>query len=242
MLGLGITGLVVAVVGFVVALVLNVFVFDEFDAYGEVAIPGQESLELPEGEVSVSFHTVVNGGTDGGFYTPALGLSITPPDGVNQEQVVITEQGSSTTSVNNDVRAQVFAVQIPQAGDYVIRTSGDMSGYIAPRLAFGHGSQYWWLLWVFGAVFVIALIDVLLGSVWLARARRTPVPLQPSQFAGGIYPYPDSSAPPSYAPASYSPNEDGIRLEQLKTLAALRESGALTEAEFQAEKRRLLGS
>ncbi|MGU3654302.1 SHOCT domain-containing protein [Mycolicibacterium sp. A43C] len=32
-----------------------------------------------------------------------------------------------------------------------------------------------------------------------------------------------------------------MRLENLKTLAALRDSGALTEAEFESEKRRLLG-
>jgi hypothetical protein len=31
-----------------------------------------------------------------------------------------------------------------------------------------------------------------------------------------------------------------VRLEQLKTIAALRDSGALTEAEFNAEKRRIL--
>ena len=33
-----------------------------------------------------------------------------------------------------------------------------------------------------------------------------------------------------------------MRLEQLKQLAALRDSGALTEAEFEAEKRRILES
>ncbi|WP_322790548.1 SHOCT domain-containing protein [Mycolicibacterium helvum] len=32
-----------------------------------------------------------------------------------------------------------------------------------------------------------------------------------------------------------------MRLDQLKTLAALRDSGALTQAEFDAEKRRILG-
>jgi hypothetical protein len=31
-----------------------------------------------------------------------------------------------------------------------------------------------------------------------------------------------------------------VRLEQLKQLAALRDSGALTDAEFEAEKRRIL--
>ena len=40
--------------------------------------------------------------------------------------------------------------------------------------------------------------------------------------------------------ASYQPTDQGVRLEQLKTLAALRDSGALTAAEFEAEKRRIL--
>ena len=42
-----------------------------------------------------------------------------------------------------------------------------------------------------------------------------------------------------YASASPQPAPD--RIEQLTKLAKLRENGALTEAEFQAEKRRLLG-
>jgi hypothetical protein len=33
-----------------------------------------------------------------------------------------------------------------------------------------------------------------------------------------------------------------VRLEQLKQLAALRDSGALTDQEFEAEKRRILDS
>ena len=36
--------------------------------------------------------------------------------------------------------------------------------------------------------------------------------------------------------------DDGVRIQQLKTLAALRDSGALSEQEFEAEKRRLLDS
>ncbi|WP_347403854.1 SHOCT domain-containing protein [Mycobacterium sp. 236(2023)] len=39
---------------------------------------------------------------------------------------------------------------------------------------------------------------------------------------------------------SYQPTDHGVRVEQLKTLAALRDSGALTEAEFESEKRRVL--
>jgi hypothetical protein len=51
--------LVASIIGFVAVLILNAFVLDEYDAYGEVPIPGSSSLQLPEGEVTVSFHTVL---------------------------------------------------------------------------------------------------------------------------------------------------------------------------------------
>ena len=34
--------------------------------------------------------------------------------------------------------------------------------------------------------------------------------------------------------------DEGTKIEQLKTLAALRDSGALTEVEFEAEKHKIL--
>ena len=49
--------MVVSAIGFIVTLILNAFVFDEYDAYGEVPIPGSSSLQLPAGDVTVSFHT-----------------------------------------------------------------------------------------------------------------------------------------------------------------------------------------
>ena len=38
----------------------------------------------------------------------------------------------------------------------------------------------------------------------------------------------------------YSPDGAGVRIEQLKTITALRDSGALTRQEFEDEKRRIL--
>jgi hypothetical protein len=51
------------------------------------------------------------------------------------------------------------------------------------------------------------------------------------------YPPEQYAAPPPPAPAA-APAED--RVEKLKDLAALREQGVLTEAEFAAEKARIL--
>ena len=49
--------LIVLLIGLVVSSVLNAFVLDKFDAYGEVPIPGTRTLHLPAGDVTVSFHS-----------------------------------------------------------------------------------------------------------------------------------------------------------------------------------------
>ena len=45
----------------------------------------------------------------------------------------------------------------------------------------------------------------------------------------------------AYEPAGpFTPTDQGVRIEQLNTLARLRDSGALTEGEYKAEKKRVL--
>jgi hypothetical protein len=251
---------VVAVAGFITTLVLNAFFLDKYNAYGEVSIPGTGSVHLPAGEVTVSLHALVIGSTDGGgLPVPPLGVSITPPDGVPKPEV--TESIGSTTTVNNDAHVRVWHVHVLQDATYNVSTEGQVGGYINPRLAFGHQSSYGYLIWVFVALFVVGLIDVVLSTMWLARARRRGVPSPvgspylsgsgnfgqssfPSTFSSSFpssFPKPAAS-PPTFVPppAAYEPTGEGVRVERLKTLATLRDSGALTEEEFQAEKRRIL--
>ncbi|MGB7111347.1 MAG: SHOCT domain-containing protein, partial [Mycobacterium sp.] len=102
--------MVVAVPGFIATLVLNAFFLDDYDAYGEVPIPGSASLHLPQGEVTVSLHTVVIGGPNGGgLPVPPLGVTIDPPSGVAQPAV--TENFGSTTTANNDAHVRVWVAQ-----------------------------------------------------------------------------------------------------------------------------------
>lgn len=216
--------MVVAVAGFIVSLVLNAFFLDKYDAYGEVAIPGSSSLSLPAGEVTVSFHTVVIGGSNGGLPVPPLGVTITPPEGVAQP--VVTENIGSTTTVNNDAHVRVWVAQIPAAGTYNVTTDGKVNGFIEPRLAFGHKSSYGYLVWVFVAVFVVGLVDSIVSGLRLSRTRRKAA----AAFVAGTH-------EPSSA---HELTDEGVRLERLKTLAALRDSGALTNDEFEVEKRRIL--
>jgi hypothetical protein len=228
--------MIVSVAGFIVALVLNAFFLDKYNAYGEVPVPGASRLHLPAGEVTISLHTVVIGGPNGGgLPVPPLGVTIKPPDGVAQP--VVTESIGSTTTVNNDAHVRVWVAQIPAAGTYDITTDGQVNGYIDPRLAFGHSSPYGYLVWVFVAMFVVGLADTILSGMWLARTRR-----KAAAAVVASKPYEPAFEPVESQPVhvGYEPTDEGVRLERLKTLAALRDSGALTEAEFETEKRRIL--
>jgi hypothetical protein len=244
-LAAAIATMVVALGGFIVALVLNAFFLDKYNAYGEVPIPGSGSLHLPAGEVTISLHTVViSGPSGGGLPVPPLGVTIVPPDGVAQP--VVTESIGSTTTVNNDAHVRVWVAQISTAGTYNITTDGKVNGFIDPRLAFGHSSSYGFLVWVFVAMFVVGLLDSIVSGMWLARTRGKAA----ADFVAAAPHYPAvgptvsptvSAATPEAPPATaYEPTDEGVRLERLKTLAALRDSGALTEEEFETEKRRIL--
>ena len=104
-------------------------------------------------------------------------------------------------------------------------SDGEVNGYINPQLAFGHDSSYGWLAWAFAGVFVVGLVELTASLVWAVRSRRAPS--APADEAFNISDSDTVSDP-------YVPTADGIRFEQL------RNSGALTEDEFQAEKRRIL--
>ncbi|OBH84049.1 hypothetical protein A5681_20385 [Mycobacterium scrofulaceum] len=215
--------MVVSVGGFIAALVLNAFFLDKYNAYGEVPVPGSGSLYLPAGDVTISLHSVVISGPDRGLPVPPLGVTIAPPDGVAQP--VVTESIGTTTTVNNDAHVRVWVARVASSGTYNITTDGQVNGYIDPRLAFGHTSSFGFVVWLFVAAFVVGLAGSLLSGWWLGRTRRRAVV---------------AANPYHRVPAPVEPTDEGVRLERLKTLAALRDSGALTQEEFDAEKRRIL--
>lgn len=213
--------------GFILMMCLNAFVLDEYDAYGQVPVPGEGKVELPAGDVKISFHTLMVGSSNG-FVLPPLKLSIVPPDGV--EDPVLTESHSGTTSVNGDTHVRVWTAYVSTAGSYQIRTDGPMGGYVNPQLAFGRDTQYDWLTGVAAGVFFLGMAELFL-SIRLARR-------QPIRATAPI----DLSAPAVPTTSPLEPSDQGVRLQQLKTIAALRDSGALTDEEFETEKRRILGS
>ncbi len=201
--------MVVSIAGFVISMILNAFVLDKYDAYGEVPIPSSEVLHLPAGEVTVSFHTLLTGSTSGsGLPIPKLGISITPTEGLPEPTLV--ENVGATTTVNNDARVRVWVATLTHEGDYRVSTNGEVSPFINPRLAFGHSSTQGHLPWVFAALFGFSLLDLVIASVWLSRTRR-PVGLQDSpNFQTRNY-EPPGHEPRTAAAPSYGGPVCGIR-------------------------------
>jgi hypothetical protein len=229
--------MVVAVPGFIVTMVLNAFFLDDYAAYGEVSVPGSASLHLPRGEVTISLHAEVIGSPNGGLPVPPMGVTIVPPNGVADPAV--TENIGGTTTVNNDAHVRVWVAQIPADGTYNITTDGKINGFIDPRLAFGHGSSIGFLIWVFVGMFTAGLVGLIVASKWLGRIRRKEAPATATDAPD--YGFPVSPVvKPTVTSMPHEPSDEGVRLERLKTIAALRDSGALTDAEFDAEKRRIL--
>lgn len=236
--------MVVAGIGFVVSLLLNAFVLDEYDRYGEVSIPGSGTLQLPAGEVTVTFRTVLVGGGGNGLPVPPLKYRITDPGGADAQ---LTEDYGSTTTVNNDARVRIGYLHVPAAGDYDIALDGNVSAYLDPKLAFGHGSSYGNVPWILAGVFVLGLADLVVARIWAARVRRSeiqtgyqPPPVGLSYVSPPMQPPPPRPTVAHQAPGTFTPSDEGIRIQTLNTLARLRDSGALTEDEYQAEKKRVL--
>lgn len=206
---------VVSVGGLVTLAAVNAFVLEKFDAYGEIPIPGRSTVYLPAGEVSVNFLVRTSGP---GTAVPRLTLGVTPPPGVADPEV--TDDLGSSVAAGDDVHRRVWLIRVPAEGGYRVDIDGPVGGYDEPRLTFGSVGSMDGLLWVFVALSIIS-VDLAI-AVWWWRRRNRP------------------EAKPAAAGESYVPTDEGVRLEQLKTIAALRDSGALTEKEFEEEKRRIL--
>ena len=200
----GIIVMVVGGVGFLVVIMLNAFVLDEFDAYGEVPIPGSGQVQLPAGEVQISFHTAVTGSPSGSFPIPALKLGIDPPAGAPEP--VLTENRGTTTTVNSDTHVRIWTAQVAVAGVYRIRTDGEVNGYINPRLSFGHESSYGYLHWVFAGLFGVGLLDLIMSLVFARRRGRG------QSAVVGL-----QEMPPLITPSTPTPRRTRrVRLQQLK--------------------------
>jgi hypothetical protein len=210
--------LVIASVVLIVVSTVGVFfwpdvdasVFDKYAAFGEVPIPGTRTLHLPEGDVQVSFHTEIAGSMEGGGLPIPQGLEVTITPPSGVATPKFIQNVGDTSADNQDVHVAVGVVHIPAAGDYTITANGKSSAYLSPRLSFGHGSGYGFLDWVFIGLLVVGLLGLLASPFVGSRSQSI------------VRPKPKTP------------------LRQLEDIASLYKSGALTDEEYETEKRRIL--
>ncbi len=210
-------GLLVAVsVGGLITTAAIGIAGEKYGNYGEVPIPGTGIVRLPAGEAIVSFHVRDHQGR--GMRVPPLTMDITPPDGVSDP--LVTEDLGETVVIGDDAHRRVWFMKVATEGDYRVVAEGPVNGYVDPHLSFGQTRSVEGPLWLFVALSVVS-VDLAIAMWWFRRRGR-------------------AAGKPAEAADPYIPTDEGVRLEQLKTIAALRDSGALTESEFNAEKRRIL--
>ena len=96
----------------------------DHDRYGSIAIPGKRTLELPKGEVRVSFEGQVSGGTRT-LEDPPEGLKVRV--GRRGRKLKIEEVSSSLYGIASGDRGHepLAKVDVPERGRYRVRASAD---------------------------------------------------------------------------------------------------------------------
>ncbi len=128
-------------------------------------------LDLPEGELEVSFRTLLatnNGG--GAINLPPLSLGIRPAEGGGPDPKVEEDVGT-TTSVNGDAHIRVWTVKIEEEGAYRVTAGGEVNGYIRPQLTFGSSDSVGGIMALLG-IAIGALLATAIGAHLVVRRSR----------------------------------------------------------------------
>ena len=166
-LAIGVAGATIAIA--IVLLVVELFA-DTRDAgaYGEVPVPGRESVSLPSGEVIV-FYGARGTGDPSSLVVPAnLTLRVRTTRG---QLLGSTPYAVDSFRDGDYIRRSIARLEVPEAGAYEAVTSSRLAGAGDPVLSFGRtGSRD------FGYVlFVLAgggLLTAILGAGTALVARR----------------------------------------------------------------------
>src|SRR3954449_10383810 len=171
--------LAIGVVGITVVAAIVLFVVEAVGAnrnahaYGQVPMPGRESVNLPAGEVII-------------FYGERIGRFEHPPVAVpsNLQLRVRTTNGQSLLGSTpyefnqfNDgdyVRRSIAKLRVPEAGDYEAVTSTGAAGAVEPVISFGRNGtkDFGYVLFVLaGGLLLAAILGV--GTSIVARTERT---------------------------------------------------------------------
>jgi hypothetical protein len=155
-----------------VAVVIGEAVSSGKDAneFGEVSVPGRDSLSLPEGEVIVFYGERIGDSESPISVPPSLRVQVRTTRG---QLLGSTPSGFDQFNDGDFVRRSIAKLEIPEGGDYEAVTSGAPPGAVEPVVSFGtNGSRnFAYALFVFAGGSILALI-LAVGTTLVARRER----------------------------------------------------------------------
>ena len=226
--------------------ILLVTVWDGSDRFGTVPVPGHKVIHLPAGEVDVAFkdHTTGTGDNDNLNVIPVQ-LSIRRADHDGADPTVTRASGTLKV-VNNTGHQKVAEVQVPKEADYEVTTASQGGGF-NPSLLFGKGMSHWNVVWL---TLAVAIGSWFVLTVLIRTTRKEP-PQGQRAWTPPVY-QPQPPAPPAYVPpsgwqppppATPPPATAGTDpYARLERLGELHRTGVITDAEFEDQKRKILGT
>lgn len=116
---------------------------EELARYGEVTLPGEASVTLPEGKVIVSYRESIKAGVSGNeeiaFSAPASSKVEIRPAGGGEPLELKTTLGDSTTVTKGDppwATTKVGTVRA-QPGEYLLSARADQQDLVEPAVLLG---------------------------------------------------------------------------------------------------------
>jgi hypothetical protein len=228
-------------------------VWGEDNQYGRVDIPGNAVLHLPAGEVQVSVAIALPGrgnATPDLPFPPDLALTLIPVDNSTGQPAVTRVDGASRNADDSrdNTQRQAWTVHIPRDGSYRVAAQGDFGGVgVNPQLWFGHGPPLPGRFVPLVGLGLVVVAYVLWFFVMRARRRRPPSPTMSGPAVGLTTwrraPVPAKNPSEPLSGRGTRPQPDTAPadpLDRLAKLADLRDRGALTDAEFAAEKAKIM--
>jgi len=206
------------------------------DDFGVVPIPGQATIELDAGTVAVFYQERTHLSEAESLDVPEFRLDVR---GRGNAPVELEDAGPGSSYELNDLAGtQIGQLEIEEAGDYAVRTGGQV-GRDRPEVSFGEDVPLGRLLGVSALIIVGGM--VLGGLLWaIGSARRKRTPLRPGAAAPGARF--SATAPPAVPepPTAPPPRVADDPAARLRELDARRAAGGLSEAEYAAAREAVL--
>jgi hypothetical protein len=248
--------------------IINANALSNKAAYGYVDVPGSTVLHLPAGNINVEFAEFVPGAgnqTPDVYWPSDMTLSVTPSGGGATAPALTKSIGTSTkeSAYNTNAGIDFYKLQVSDAGRYKLTAHGSTDGQnINAKFLFGYGPPVPPLL----IYAIVALIELGGLGMWLlfkrsrgesampnrirgkAAAAPAPAPVTPQPHRQQpkpavptrLTPPPQHQLKPRTAPKAAASNGKADPLDRLQKLADLHDRGVLTDAEFDAEKSKIL--